>query len=54
MKELTKWLKEEADKIEYGTISLTVTKYQGSIVGIDKEVIDKQKFNPGKKVIDKK
>ena len=54
MQDLTKWLEEESAKIEYGTIALTVTKYQGSIVGIDKEVIDKQKFNPGKKAIDKK
>ena len=53
MRDLINWLEKEADKIEYGTIKLTLTMYQGSLVGIDKEVVDKKKFNPGKKVLDK-
>jgi len=49
MQTILDWLKEESEKIKYGTISIIISKYQGDVVGIERQIIDKQKFDPGKK-----
>ncbi len=53
MQDLIDWLKAETNKLEYGNVIINITIYQGDIVGIEKQVIDKKKYQPGEKLVDK-
>ena len=53
MQELLEWIQKNADRIQYGNITLDIKIYQGAVVAIEKTVIEKEKFDPGKKKLDK-
>ena len=41
---LTEWIKHKKQEINYGTITITTTVHQGQITGIDKQVLEKEKY----------
>jgi len=49
VQEIIDWIREANDQVEYGTIVITITKHQGKIVAIERQVTDKVKKGLDKK-----
>lgn len=49
MREIIEWFLAAVDSVEYGTVTVVVTKHQGEIVSIEKQIMEKEKRKLDKK-----
>ena len=53
MQKLIDWIQANADRIQFGNITLDIKIYQGSVVAIEKNIKEVEKYEAGKKKLDK-